>query len=110
MATLSDYRAAVKTLIERYAAFLSADKSVETQIIMDEKRDHYQLVHIGWENERRVYGCVMHLDIRNDRIWIQHNNTEFDIDDDLLELGVARDDIVLGFRLPSPEILASHAV
>lgn len=101
MATLKNYRTAVKTLIEQYADFLSADKSVETQIIMDEVRDHYQLVNVGWDDVHRIYGCLVHLDIKDGQIWIQHNHTEFDIDDDLLALGVTKQDILLGFRMPA---------
>lgn len=100
MATLNHYRLIVKTLIEQYARFFAADKSVETQVIMDEMRDHYQLVHIGWDDAHRIYGCLIHIDIKDEKIWIQHNSTELDVDDDLIEQGVAKEDIVLGFRMP----------
>ena len=99
MATLDIYRTAVKTLIEQYAQFLSTDQQLETQVIMDEVRDHYQLVRLGWEDVQRVYGCLVHIDIKDGIIWIQHNSTEFDVDDDLIALGVAKEDIALGFRL-----------
>ena len=73
----------------------------ETQVIFDEKRDHYQLVHVGWRrNGRRNYGCFLHLDIKDGKIWIQHNGTEDDIANALVELGVPKTDIVLGFHDP----------
>ena len=47
-----------------------------------------------------MYGCVLHFDIKNGKIWIQQNGTEIDIAEELLHLGVARDDIVLGLHSP----------
>ncbi|ESA35645.1 fatty-acid oxidation protein subunit alpha [Leptolyngbya sp. Heron Island J] len=31
---------------------------------------------MGWDSHRRVYGCVLHLDIKAGKIWIQQNMTE----------------------------------
>jgi hypothetical protein len=74
---------------------------VEKQLIFDPKRDHYQLVHVGWKpNGRRNYGCVLHLDIKDDKIWIQHDGTEVGIANLLVERGVPRQDIVLAFLDP----------
>jgi hypothetical protein len=40
----------------------------------------------------------MHIDIKsNCKVWIQVNNTDVQIADELMELGIAREDIVLGF-------------
>ncbi|BBC24751.1 fdxN element excision controlling factor protein [Pseudanabaena sp. ABRG5-3] len=40
----------------------------------------------------------MHLDIKNGKIWIQINNTELDIGQALVEKGVPKEDIVIGFQ------------
>jgi hypothetical protein len=47
MATLDKYRTDVKQLIEKYGHLRSSSQDIETQIIEDEKHDHYQLVHVG---------------------------------------------------------------
>jgi len=39
----------------------------------------------------------MHLDVRNDKVWILHNTTEHELTDELMEAGVPKTDIVLGF-------------
>ena len=62
------------------------------------ERNHYQLIHVGWRNKHRIYGCVVHLDIKDGKIWIQHNGTEFDIAVKLTEMGIAKQDIVNGFH------------
>ena len=47
--------------------------------------DRYQVVHVGWSNKRRVYSCVLHLDIIDGKIWIQHDGTEGGIALELIE-------------------------
>ena len=39
-----------------------------------------------------------HLQIRNGKIWIQHDGTDRPVADALLEAGVPKEDIVLGFH------------
>jgi XisI protein len=42
----------------------------------------------------------MQLDIIEGQIWIQHNSTLVFIDRELIQRGVNRKDIILGFRSP----------
>jgi hypothetical protein len=58
----------------------------------------YQVMNVGWDGNRRVHGCVLHLDIKDGKVWVQQNMTEMSIAQELMALGVAREDIVLGFQ------------
>ena len=49
---------------------------------------------------RRVYGCVLHLDIKEGKIWIEQNMTEMRVAQELVAQGISKKDIVLGFRSP----------
>jgi hypothetical protein len=53
---------------------------------------------------------VFHFDIRNGKIWLQRNITEYEIVDYLMENGVSKDDIVLGFRYPETRPYTGFAV
>ena len=75
-------------------------ENVETQVIVDTIHHHYQLLRIGWSNNEFVYYCVFHFDIKDGKVWIQQNNTELLIADILIEKGVKKSDIVLGFIPP----------
>jgi XisI protein len=57
-------------------------------------------MYVGWKNRRRQHGCLLHLDIKNDKIWIQHDGTEIGIANELVKLGVSKEDIVLAFHEP----------
>lgn len=72
----------------------------EVQTLFDQERDHYQLLYVGWRGNRRDFGCILHLDIKNGKIWIQHDGTEEGIANQLLALGVPHQDIVLAFHEP----------
>ncbi|NEO85919.1 MAG: XisI protein [Spirulina sp. SIO3F2] len=72
----------------------------EVQTLFDTEHDHYQLLHVGWRETQRAFGCILHLDIKDGQIWIQHDGTEVGIANQLVDLGVPRDDIVLAFHEP----------
>ena len=67
-------------------------------------------MHVGWINGQRIYGSVIHLDLINGKVWLQHNGTEGDIAQELMAAGVARQDIVLGFRSPAVRVHTGYAV
>ena len=110
MDRLKGYPEIVQTLLKSYAAYSQNESAIDTELIFDTTRDHYQLVHVGWQNERRVYGCVLHLDIKAGKIWLQHNGTEADIAAELAELGIPKNDIVIGFHSPFKRQFTEYAV
>ncbi|MGL5834306.1 MAG: XisI protein [Waterburya sp.] len=110
MADLIKYSEIVQKLIQDYAALSGDDLTVETELIFDTVRDSYQLVHVGWHGDRRIYGCILHLNIRDGKIWLQHNGTENDIAAELVEMGVAKTDIVIGFHSPFKRQFSEYAV
>jgi hypothetical protein len=98
MEKLIRYRHIVRELLTSHA--ISNEPNIECQIIFDAERDHYQILDIGWQDLHRVYACFIHLDIKDDKIWIQHNMTEADLGEELVEKGVPPSDIILGLHPP----------
>ena len=60
--------------------------------------------------QKRVYNCFIHLDIKDNKIWIQRNMTEADLAQDLMAMGVVKEDIVLGLHPPYKRPLTGYAV
>ena len=100
----------VQEILRNYAQVKPAYGDFEVEVIFDVKRDHYQVVSFGWHHGRWVYHCVMHVDIRDGKIWIIHNATEQDIAQELVELGVSKKNIVLGFCPPSIRAMTEYGV
>ncbi|PZO09973.1 MAG: XisI protein [Leptolyngbya foveolarum] len=111
MEKLASYRQQIKTVLERKASIVPANASIETQLVFDTERDHYQIVHTGWKNNvDRLYGCVVHVDIKDGKIWIQHDGSELAIADQLVEMGVPQQDIVLAYHAPHVRQYTEFAV
>ncbi|NKB17489.1 MAG: XisI protein [Pseudanabaena sp. CRU_2_10] len=110
MEKLAEYRQKVRSLLREIAEYGSSDRDVESQLIFDVERDRYQLVHVGWRNKRRIYGCVIHIDIKDGKVWIQHNGTEFDIAVQLVKLGIQNQDVVIGFHSPFMRKFTEYAI
>ena len=114
METVTDkvkkYQQIVQELLMFYAKSKPANGEFEVQTIFDTERNHYQIVHLGWLHKRWVHDCVIHLDIRNEKIWIFYNSTEHDIAADLIDLGLTKQDIVLGFYPPFMREMSDYAV
>src|SRR5258708_4524140 len=95
---LTHYRQIVRRLIEEYARHKPANGEIEPEAVVDPERDHYEVIHVGWDGVRRVHGSVIHIDIIGGKIWIQYDGTSRPVAEELLAAGVPREDIVLGFH------------
>ncbi len=105
-----DYRQLVKDLIKEHRTYLLQDKSVETQLIFDDEYGHYQLVKVGWNQEQRIYACPIHVDVKQEKIWIQRDFTEAGIAQQLVQRGVPKSAIVLSFRSPFVRQFSEFAI
>ena len=98
MDQLEHYRQVTKQLLNEYAQYKPADGEIEMETIFDDRQDHYQLMAVGWDKRRRVHGCVIHIDIKDGKVWLQHDSTDTVIAQQLVELGIPKEDIVIGFQ------------
>ncbi len=77
------------------------DTQIQSQLIVDPKGKHYQLMRLGWKNDDEyVHYCVFHIDLIQGKVWIQENRTDILIAEELVELGIYKKDIVLGLLPP----------
>lgn len=107
---LSRYREIVRDIVLERASQKLAHGEVRTEAIIDLENDHYEVMRVGWHGQRRIHGCVIHLDIIDGKIWIQHDGTDEPVADVLLEAGVPQEDIVLGFHPADVRPLTGFAV
>lgn len=92
--------------IEKYSAILlellkdyeRPKTYIETYIVTDLQKHHYQVLRMGWtDKDSFVLRIVLYFQIKEDgKIWILANWTEDDIETILVEKGIPKSDIVLG--------------
>ena len=98
MDKIERYRLIVERLIEEYASYKPSNGQIDTEAIVDRERDHYEVMHVGWDGPRRIHGSVIHIDIIDEKVWIQYDGTSRPVAEELVSQGIPRKDIVLGFH------------
>ena len=90
----------------------SIGNDVTYQAIIDTKANHFQLVRMGWRQNKSLYAVLIHLDINAEtgNIWVQQNNTEILLDKDLEIKGIPQKHFVLGFRLVQMRAFSDYAI
>lgn len=109
---LDNCRQVIEQVLTEYAAIPYAlEKQIERKVIFDRQRDSYLLLIIGrGQDSRRVHGCIIHIDIIGGKLWIQRDGTESGVAADLEAAGIAKEQIVLGFREPELRLLSGYAL
>ena len=95
---LNFYKRCVKNILITYDNLGNEDCRI--QLMFDDERMRYMAVWVGWHEYKRIHQCAIHIDIMGDRIMIECNDTEESIVEQLVEMGVSRDKISLGFIHP----------
>lgn len=103
MDQVTRYNEIAKTVItEIFERFAKSEGEVLYQLIMDEKSRNYILLTDGWIDESRFYGILIHIQVKEDgRVWLHDDNTDLIVVDWLLERGIPKKDMVLGWHTPS---------
>ncbi len=110
MDKIQHYRQLIRDILTEEASPYNHSEDVDPTLIFDAEHDHYQLAYIGWEDQRRIFGILLHFDIKDGKIWIQYNGTELHIAQILTEKGVPKTDIVIGFHSPFKRQFNGYAI
>ncbi len=104
------YQRIILDFLEKQAQYRVANTDLENQIVVDSSNHHYQLLRVGFRNNRFVHACPFHFDIKNEKIWIQQNRTDIDVGEEFRLLGVPKSDIVIGFLPEKYRAMSDYAV
>lgn len=107
---LEQWREIIERVLSDYAAIPYSYSPVKKETVFDRTRDRYLIVILGWEGYRYEHGCTVHIDIIDDKIWIQRDGTEDGMALDLENAGISKDRIVLGFKPPEIRPLTGYGV
>jgi hypothetical protein len=98
--SLKQYRSALQKVLDDYVQYINLDPEIRVYVLVSEDQNHFMLMHEGWQGHKRLYGTIVHAEIRDEKIWIHYDGTEDGIADELVAAGVLRDQIVLAFHPP----------
>jgi len=100
MDKISQYRQIVQETLVAHSEIQPAYGDIEMEVLFDRERDRYQTLRAGWLQKKRVYGVLIHIDIKGEKIWIQYDGTEVGVANELTEKGIPKTDIVLAYHSP----------
>lgn len=104
------YPQIIKQVLAEYSALPIVYQDAENKLVFDDNHGRYLLLRVGWQEDRRIYGVMIQLDLINGKIWIQQDYTEAGVAYDLEEAGVPKEDIVLAFHEPAVRPHTGYAV
>jgi hypothetical protein len=109
--TLNHWRRTIKKTLTDLAGIPFPEVvTMSAKAVFDEAADVYLVVVEGWQDVRRLHGCLVHVAIKGDKIWVQQDGTEDGVVADLLVAGIPKDSIVLGFKSPQSRAFTHFAV
>ena len=100
MDKVSQYRKIVRETLVDHSQIQPVYGEIEMGVLFDHERDRYQVVRTGWLQKRRIYGALIHIDIKGEKLWIQYDGTEVGVANELTEKGIPKTDIVLAYHSP----------
>jgi hypothetical protein len=111
MDKLTRYRQIIRHLLTTIAQREYSVPTLAHEVVFDETNDRYLVLTVGWQGRvRRIHHCLVHLDIVNEKIWVQQDGTEDGIAYDLEAAGVPKSDIVLAFHSEEARPHTGYAV
>ena len=110
MDKINNYRQIIKKTLLQYTTIPYAYGKIRSKIVSDPEADSYLLMTIGWNDDKRIHGCLVHIEIVDGKIWIQRDGTEYGITRELETEGIPKSDIVLGFQVPEVRQYTEYAV
>ncbi len=108
--SLDQWREILEKILQYYAALPYRYGEVATYVVVSGDLNHYMLMNEGWEDGCRVHGCVVHAEIRNEKIWIHYDGIEDGITSELVAAGVTKEHIVLAFHPPQVREYTGYAI
>jgi hypothetical protein len=109
MAALN-YADIVEKVLDPHTKIPYSHGDLSCEAVFDQSRGRFVLITVGWDDDERVDDVLVHIDIINGKLWIQTDNTEHGIAPELVEGGVPKSDIVLGFQAPDVRQHTEYAV
>jgi hypothetical protein len=109
MDPMNEERAIIRRCLREHVDIRYLNGDIHNETVFDEENARYLVVSQGWMGPKRTHGCLVHVEIIDGKIWIQRDGTEEGIAVALVEAGIPKSRIVLGFWDPEARRLGEFA-
>ncbi len=108
---LNKYRKILSDCLSEYVTDRMPQKDIQFHFVKDAEHGHFQVLQMVWS--KGVFRCdiIFHFDIKPDgKVWLWVNNTDILITEDLIDKGIPKKEIVLGFHPPEVRAYTGYGV
>lgn len=97
-----EYIRLIKEVLSNYVRLANKrpNPNLNVVTVFDDDSQHYLVLEVGWERNKRVQNLVIHAALRDGKIWVEEDWTEDGIATYFLRHDVPNEQIVLGFQAP----------
>jgi hypothetical protein len=111
MDKLTQYQEIIENTLVKIGQMLANEADYESLLSIDHQRGQYILMSDGWENGKRHYHPIIHIETKpNAEVWLRCDNTDLAVGQDLVNQGIALKDIQLAFYSPQMRKYAQQAI
>ena len=110
MEKVARYQQIVKGIMNAYISSMQANLDEEIYLVEDIEQMHYLIYHNIWRESSRNYGCILHVRIKNEKIYVEYDGTDQAFADEFADAGIPKHDIVLAFHAPAKRPYTAFAV
>ena len=95
------YRQILQQVVAKHAQMVPPSGQIEYVSNCDPVRNSYLLLRVGFDRVGRAHHILFHFRLQGDKVLIEHDGIEYGIARDLVEAGIAPEDIVFNmYRTP----------
>jgi len=110
MEKIAQYQQIIKTILNDYIATMQSNLEEEVYLVEDPIQMNYLIYHNAWRHNNRSYGCILHVRIKNEKIYVEYDGTDEGFADVFADAGIPNTDIVLAFHAPAKRPYTGFAV
>lgn len=90
----------IKKILKNFVKSYNLNSKSKLKVFFDNEQKSYMVLNMGWRQNKYIHSATIHIEIIDNKIWIQNDHTEEGIATSLIEAGIPKQEIVLGFRHP----------
>jgi XisI protein len=110
MEKLVQYQKIIKTVLDNYLATMPSNTDEEIYLVEDTIKMNYLIYHNAWHQDSRSYGCILHVRIKNEKVYVEYDGTDEAFAEVFAQAGIPKHDIVLAFHAPAKRPYTDFAV
>ena len=85
MEKIKEYQKKIKKILEAYIDSDQSNPNEEIYLVADDVKMHYLVYHNSWNHSSRSYGCILHVRIKNGKIYVEYDGTDVGFADIFVE-------------------------